>query len=97
MPNRLGWRSRQRKPTRAPEPPRQYVRVRFSPWSHKDAVYHLEGARAAPGDRVIVETSRGSAICEVVSASDQKPALYTRPCRAVPRKAGAEVSDASAD
>ena len=95
MPKSFGWRSRMRPTKRPPQAPRQYVTVRFTPYSHSTPIYHLEGARAEKGDRVIVETSRGSAVCDVVSVSDERPAGYTRACRLVPRHLRPQASEAS--
>lgn len=58
----------------------QLVAVKFSPTSDKTYTYHNEGEPVSPGDRVLIETGKGTKAVEVASvrvpAADDPPLAF---------------------
>lgn len=62
---------------------RQYVVIKFNPSDLRTYTYHNDGPPVAVGDKVEVETKRGTASVEVVAVDDTEPNFATKPCKLV--------------
>lgn len=58
---------------------RQFVACAFRPGDVRTYTYHNDGAPVAVGDRVIVETNRGTQTVTVESLPTQAPTFPTKP------------------
>lgn len=58
--------------------PRQYVAIEFHPADRRSYTYHNDGDPVSIGDRVVVETKKGTQKVTVVGLPTAKPAFETK-------------------
>ena len=51
----------------------QHVAVKYSETSEKTYTFHNDGAPVAPGDRVLIETGKGTKVVLVASVREPSP------------------------
>ena len=62
-----------------PADSRQFVACKFKPWDQRSYTYHNDGAPVAVGDRVTVETAKGTQTVTVDALVPHAPTFPTKP------------------